>query len=197
MNECEQLFRELTTAIRREMNGAVSGAMRVLDPQHQRKINFGVSLPTIKSICSRYGKSHIIAEELRKYDIREWWLASAVIDDPTLLTVEDFDNISSRWINEEEANVFAMELISFSPHRYEISLKWLKGSSHLRRKAAERTVMRFASEIDDHQANEILELTDAEGPVRTIYQYHRDLRDAINQKGPYEFSWQLREIDQQ
>jgi len=189
------LFKELTTQLRREMNGAVSGTMRKLDPNSQRKINFGVSLPTIRQICTKYEKDHALAEELRGHDVREWWLAAAYIDTPATVDVHSADLIASGWISEEEANVYAMALLSHSPFALEIASGWIASREKLKTVAANRIVACLAEKISDSMAEMFLKETSAEIAVRAIYEHHPTLRPLIRENGPYNYSWILDEID--
>lgn len=188
-------FKELTTRLRREMNGAVSHSMRSLDPAGQRKINFGVSLPTIKHICLQYGRDHSLAEQLRSHDIREWHLAAAYIDTPEAVDTSYAEHIASLWKSTEEANVYAMSLFCLSTAAAEIAKMWLSSSDRLRAVSAGRIVSCIAGNISDETARELALSTSDEVPTRAIYEHHPALRSLIRARGPYSYSWLLDEID--
>lgn len=188
-------YEEITIKLRKEMNGAVSGSMRSLAPKNQRKINFGVSLPTIKDICQGYKKDHSLANELRKHNIREWWLAAAFIDNPESLTENEVENIANEWVNSEESDIYAMYLLCNVSFAFELALKWIKSDSPFKGNAAEKIILKLSSSISDDEAKIILSKTSSEIPVRSIYQNHPNLRSLIRNNGPYPFSWILDEID--
>ena len=62
----------------RQMNGAVSQTMRELggDQGMKYKMNYGVSLPTIKDIALEYYPNHALAEDLWRQEVREMQLAA-------------------------------------------------------------------------------------------------------------------------
>ena len=77
---------ELLLALRREMNGAVAGSMR--DGGIEYGLNFGVSVPTIRSVASRYAGDDELASEVWKSGVRELRLAGLFIATPELLAEE-------------------------------------------------------------------------------------------------------------
>ncbi|MFI3321138.1 MAG: DNA alkylation repair protein [Rikenellaceae bacterium] len=89
----------LLNNFRREMNGAVAGTMRQLSGLEGLQ-SYGVSLPTIKSICEKIERNHQFALFLFKSKVRELKIAATIIDPEGEVTVEqitswceDCDNI--------------------------------------------------------------------------------------------------------
>lgn len=74
---------ELLLALRREMNGAVAGSMR--DGGINYGLNFGVSVPTIRSVAARYAGDDELASEVWKSSVRELRLAGLFIATPQRL----------------------------------------------------------------------------------------------------------------
>jgi len=188
-------FKDITTRIRREMNGAVSGSMRSLSPSCQRKINFGVSIPTIRDICSDYCRNHKLAVQLREHNVREWWLAAAFVDNPECISKEEADNISEKWLNIEESDIYAYYLLFSIKDAIKVAETWLRDESALRKNAAEKIILRLAPDLSDDEAMRILDITSSEIPLTAIYKHHKPLRTYIRSKGPYSFSWILDEYD--
>ncbi len=79
---------ELLLTLRREMNGAVAGSMR--DGGIEYGLNFGVSVPTIRSVASRYAGDNELASEVWKSGVRELRLAGLFIATPELLAEESW-----------------------------------------------------------------------------------------------------------
>lgn len=71
--EIKEQLKEIKTQLRLSMNGAVSQSMREKGLVY--KLNFGVELPRIKSIASKYEKSHALAQALwkRKSENVKFW----------------------------------------------------------------------------------------------------------------------------
>lgn len=83
INEIRQ---ELLSRLCREKNGAVVDAINALVPKSM--FNYGVSLPTIKTIVMQYKGNHELALNLFESNIRELKLSAIYIDDPKLLTMQ-------------------------------------------------------------------------------------------------------------
>lgn len=112
--------------LRREMNGAVADAMRYYGKRYG--LNYGVSLPTIRSIAAREPQNNDLALYLYKQDVRELRLAALHIAMPSefgasqqawrdgittseiaeemafalLSRVESFDEIYAEWVASEQ-----------------------------------------------------------------------------------------------
>ena len=67
--------------LRREMNGAVADSMRYFGTRYG--LNYGVSLPTIRTIASKEPANNDLALYLLKQDVRELRLAALHIADPS------------------------------------------------------------------------------------------------------------------
>lgn len=95
----EQARNLLLTQLRRQMNGAVSEAMA----RHGiiYRLNYGVSLPTIKEIALRHAPNHTLARELYQSDVRELRIAGLYIADPEQVTVEEVEFWQSGADNKE------------------------------------------------------------------------------------------------
>lgn len=76
--------------LRREMNGAVADAMRYYGTRYG--LNYGVSLPTIRSIAATEPQNNDLALYLYKQDVRELRLAALHIAEPG-----KFNNTQHAW----------------------------------------------------------------------------------------------------
>ena len=118
----EQL-KDIKTQFRLAMNGAVSQSMREKGLVY--KLNFGVELPRIKQIASRYEKNHDLAQALWKEDIRECKILAALLQ-----PVETFyPEIADIWVesirNIEIAELTSMNLFRHLPYAPAKSLQWM------------------------------------------------------------------------
>ena len=77
----------LLGAMRKQMNGAVADAMYYYGERYG--LNYGVSLPTIRSIAKEYGKQHDLALYLYKQQVRELRLAALHIASAEEITTEE------------------------------------------------------------------------------------------------------------
>lgn len=76
------LMISLLGALRREMNGAVADAMHYYGKRYG--LNYGVSLPTIRTIASEQPTNNSLALYLYKQDVRELRLAALHIADRSM-----------------------------------------------------------------------------------------------------------------
>lgn len=109
--------------LRREMNGAVADAMSYYGSRYG--LNYGVSLPTIRSIAAKEEQDNSLALYLYKQDVRELRLAALHIADP-----HAFDADASTWLEgittsemaEEMAFALLRKVDSLAEHYHRASL---------------------------------------------------------------------------
>ena len=109
--------------LRREMNGAVAGAMRVRG--RACGLNYGVSLPTIRAIARDEGTDHDFARFLLLQDVRELRLAAFTIAEPRRATPDEFDTWAAGIVNSELAEEAAFALLSRTPVLRELYAAWI------------------------------------------------------------------------
>lgn len=124
-------MQELLQRLKRQMNGAVSGAMEQGGVCYG--INYGVSLPTIKQIASAYAPDNDLARLLIQQDVRELRLSAAYIFDPQSIAESDIEPLS-RWItNNEVAEIFAFVLLRRSAIASRVVSLWSNSeNNHLK-----------------------------------------------------------------
>ncbi len=118
-------FTKLLGECRRQMNGAVVGSMRYYGTEYG--LNYGVSLPTIRSLAEAEGRDHNYAKYLYQQQVREIRLASLHIASPELVSSEELDFWAAGIINSEVA-----EVASFALFQYVDSvIDWLSSENEL------------------------------------------------------------------
>ncbi len=98
------LMISLLGALRREMNGAVADAMHYYGKRYG--LNYGVSLPTIRTIAAEQPTNNPLALYLYKQDVRELRLAALHIADRSMFEQDEAtwrEGISTSEIAEEMA----------------------------------------------------------------------------------------------
>ena len=136
---------ELLRKLKVEMNGAVTGAMEQGGIKYG--VNYGVSVPTIKSIAGEYGKDHSLALFLYEQDVRELKLAAFFIDDPERVAASQMRDWSKGFNNPEIVEQGAMRLFSKSPSAFEMAVEWLDSDNPMLRYAGLLTGAGFVSDI--------------------------------------------------
>ncbi len=100
--------------MRRERNGAVADAMRYYGRCYG--LNYGVSLPTVRSIARAETADHDFARMLWQQDVRELKLAALHLAEPESLTVDEAVWWARGIANSELAEESAFALLCRSPH---------------------------------------------------------------------------------
>ena len=92
--ELHQIIKEIKTQLRLSMNGIVSTHQRRQGLDY--KINFGVEIPRLKEIASRYRKDDALAEHLWAENIRESKLLAIYLYPQEKFSPE----VADRWLAE-------------------------------------------------------------------------------------------------
>ena len=98
----------LLGAFRRERNGAVADAMRFYGSPCG--LNYGVSLPTLRTLARAEGCDHAFARYLYLQQVRELRLAAFHIADPAQVTADEFPFWAGGLLNSEMAEEGAFAL---------------------------------------------------------------------------------------
>lgn len=120
--------------MRREMNGAVADAMRVRGRAYG--LNYGVSLPTIRSIARSLTPDHAFARYLYLQDVRELRLAALHVAEPQRVSPDQFAVWADGIINSEVAEEAAFALLSRMPSVRTLYAAWISAPHPLLRYAA-------------------------------------------------------------
>lgn len=109
------------------MNGAVAGSMRYYGADYG--LNYGVSLPTIRSLAELEGKDHTYSKYLFQQQVREIQLASLHIAEPHKISESELDFWAAGIINSEIAEEAAFALFQYV--EYATLMGWLSCSNEL------------------------------------------------------------------
>lgn len=119
--DINETIKSIKKSLRLAMNGVVSTLQRRQGLNY--KINFGVEIPRLKEIASRYTKGKELATALWKENIRECKLLAIY-----LLPEEEYTTVAESWIAEanftEIADHLAMNILCHLPDADLLSMKW-------------------------------------------------------------------------
>ncbi len=101
----EEIKSELMANFRRQMNGAVVDAMKAYSGG-DAMLSYGVSIPTIKSICGEHERDNKLAKFLFHTKVRELKLAAIFLSDSNTLEAEQIES----WATEQEHDEILMHL---------------------------------------------------------------------------------------
>ena len=119
--------------LKKEMNGAVAEAMQRRGLNYP--LNYGVSVPTIRSIAGEYGTSHSLAMLLYRQQVRELKLAAAFVDDPQQVTPDQMRLWADGFANTELVEQVVYNLFRKAPGAERVALEWLDSPKPLLRYA--------------------------------------------------------------
>ena len=132
MNDTALMIR-LLGRLKKEMNGAVAEAMQRRGLNYP--LNYGVSVPTIRSIAGEYGTSHSLAMLLYRQQVRELKLAAAFVDDPQQVTPDQMRLWADGFANTELVEQVVYNLFRKAPGAERVALEWLDSPKPLLRYA--------------------------------------------------------------
>lgn len=121
--DLQEQLKDIKTQFRLAMNGTVSKSMR--DKGLNYKLNFGIELPRLKEIASRYPKNHQLAQALWKEDVRESKILASMLQ-----PVESFiPELADVWMEEmrypEIAELTCMNLFQYLPYASQKAFEWI------------------------------------------------------------------------
>lgn len=133
--------------MRKQMNGAVADSMFYYGQDYG--LNYGVSLPTIRSIAKEWDKDHEFALYLLRQQVRELKLAAMHIAKPEMVSIEEAQTWANAIINSEIAEECAFALLSQSPMAMDIYKLWIASENEYVIYAALMTAARNTSLTTD------------------------------------------------
>ncbi|WP_300725076.1 DNA alkylation repair protein [uncultured Bacteroides sp.] len=121
--DVHEIVKDIKSKFRLYMNGPVSQSMREKGMDY--KVNFGIEYPRIKEIAAGYEKSHEVAQELWKDNIRECKILAGLLQ-----PVDTFyPEIAEIWIEgmhyPELAEYTVMNLFQNLPYASEVVFRWM------------------------------------------------------------------------
>jgi 3-methyladenine DNA glycosylase AlkD len=121
--EVSDTIREIKKQFRLFMNGVVSQSMREKGLDY--KVNFGIELPRLKEIASKFEKNHDVAQALWKENIRECKIVAGLLQ-----PVDTFyPDIADIWVEDmrypEIAELTVMNLFQYLPYASGKAFEWI------------------------------------------------------------------------
>lgn len=124
----------LLEAVRRERNGDAAASMRFYGTAYG--LNYGVSLPALRSLARAQTPDHDFARYLYLQDIRELRLAALHIAQPEKVTAAEFAAWAAGIVNSEVAGEAAFALLPRIACFGELYRLWTNGENRLLQYAA-------------------------------------------------------------
>ena len=121
--DINEQVKEIKKQFRLFMNGVVSQSMREKGLDY--KLNFGIELPRLKEIASKFDKNHEVAQALWKENIRECKIMAGLLQ-----PVDTFyPEIADIWVEDmhypEIAELTCMNLFQYLPYASEKVFQWI------------------------------------------------------------------------
>ena len=200
--------------MRKQMNGAVADAMRYYGKDYG--LNYGVSLPTVRSIARSEEQDHEFALYLYSQQVRELKLAAMHIAQAELLDVEQASTWEQGLINSEIAEECAFALLRHSAQLKDIFQLWIAGENMFATYAALMAMARsqFLSKCEVEKISAIVKNYPDSRPIAqgavalldTAYQHNElqsDVRNVLASLSPCptadyisdEMSWRIPETE--
>ena len=164
--EVHEQVKEIKKQFRLFMNGIVSQSMREKGLGY--KLNFGIELPRLKEIASKFGKNHEVAQALWKENIRECKIMAGLLQ-----PIETFyPEIADIWVEDmhypEIAELTCMNLFRHLPYASEKAFQWMAGEGEYFRFCGYMLMAHLlmaGGELNERAENELLDqaLTDLQG----------------------------------
>lgn len=154
--------KEIKGCFRLYMNGVVSQSMREKGLGY--KINWGIGLPELKSIATRYGKDYDLAIELWKEDIRECKILATLIMPAQQMQSDLVELWVSQIQNQEIAEMAAFNLFQYLPEAKDLSFKWISSDQIPVMLCGYNVLARLfakGTELEDREINEFIDQAQA------------------------------------
>ena len=156
--ETQDKLKQIKGRFRLMMNGMASQSMREKGLGYS--INWGVSLPTLKTLAEEYGKDYELAIELWKENIRECKILATLIMPPA----DMLPDLASLWVsqvpNQEIAAMVSFNLFQYIEDAKDLAFKWLASESELVQMCGYNVLSRLFMRGDTLDFREINELFD-------------------------------------
>lgn len=156
--ETQDKLKQIKGHFRLMMNGMASQSMREKGLGYS--INWGVSLPTLKTLAEEYGKDYELAIELWKENIRECKILATLIMPPA----DMLPDLACLWVsqvpNQEIAAMVSFNLFQYIEDAKDLAFKWLASESELVQMCGYNVLSRLFMRGDTLDFREINELFD-------------------------------------
>lgn len=156
--ETQDKLKQIKGRFRLMMNGMASQSMREKGLGYS--INWGVSLPTLKTLAEEYGKDYELAIELWKENIRECKILATLIMPPADMQPD----LACLWVsqvpNQEIAAMVSFNLFQYIDGAKDLAFKWLASESELEQMCGYNVLSRLFMRGETLELREINELLD-------------------------------------
>lgn len=156
--ETQDKLKQIKGRFRLMMNGMASQSMREKGLGYS--INWGVSLPTLKTLAEEYGKDYELAIELWKENIRECKILATLIMPPADMLPDLACLLVSQVPNQEIAAMVSFNLFQYIEDAKDLAFKWLASESELVQMCGYNVLSRLFMRGDTLDFREINELFD-------------------------------------
>jgi Predicted DNA alkylation repair enzyme len=152
MNSSEKFFK-LLGELFQEKNGQVAETMLNLGVIY--KVNYGVSLATIRAVAVKYGPDHELALQLFEHDSREAKIAATLVDDPAQVTPEQMDGWALEFLNGELVEQVCANLFRHVEYSLAKSFEWCLSEKPFLKKAG-YLLAGYAAKNADYRNQQLL-----------------------------------------
>lgn len=156
--ETQDKLKQIKQRFRLMMNGMASQSMREKGLGYS--INWGISLPALKTLAEEYGKDYDLAIELWKENIRECKILATLIMPPADMKAD----LACLWVsqipNQEVAAMVAFNLFQYIDSAKDLAFKWLASASELEQMCSYNILSRLFMRGEVLDSREINELFD-------------------------------------
>lgn len=154
----KEKLKKIKQSFRLVMNGPASQSMREKGLQY--KINWGVPIPTLKSMAAEYGKDYDLAIELFKEDIRECKIIATMIMPPEKMLPEVVDVWMEQTTSQEIAEQLAFNLLQYVDFAPMLAFEWIASDKNIYKITGYHLLSRLflkKNEPDERGINEFLD----------------------------------------
>jgi len=127
--EAERLFQEIISQIKPLQNGEVVNSMIKRGVGY--KVNYGVSIPLLREMASKYSNNHLLALKLWNKQWRETMILATLLEEPDQVTENQMDFWVRNFVSVEIAEQAAMNLFSKTSLAYEKAFEYCIGKKLL------------------------------------------------------------------
>lgn len=127
--DTEKIFQQILSLIKLRKNGEVSDLMNQKGLQY--KLNWGVSLISLREIAGMFEPNHLLALKLWNKQWRETMILASLLDNPNEVSEEQMDFWTKSFENSEIAEQVSANLWVKSKYSFIKALEWCRGKKHL------------------------------------------------------------------
>lgn len=124
----EKQFQQILQTIQLFKNGEVAQNMKLRGMEY--RLNWGVSLPELRSIAREYAPSHLLALKLWNKQWRETLILATMLDEPVKVSEQQMDFWTKSFENSEIAEQASANLYWQTPFAYIKALEWCRGKKY-------------------------------------------------------------------